>query len=164
MPEKRDRCFVLWADRFDEAAAALFVTEFRKAGLKTNLVQVTGQHTTGANGLALVPDMAIDDARALASRAACVVVPCDTAAVRQTSSDPRVAAFLSEALASGVELIIGERAIELAPWNGSLAQATVRSYSAEQSVQRFARRIAHRLAKDQSRSRRRKLQVSLNRL
>ena len=38
MSRTRNYMFVLWADRFDESAATVFVTEFRIAGLCTKLV------------------------------------------------------------------------------------------------------------------------------
>lgn len=163
MPMTRDRCFVLWADRFDEAAAAIFVTEFRKAGLRTSLVRAAGQSDTGANGLMLVPDMSIDEARALTDRAACVVIPCNTPAIQQLRLDPRVDEFLDEALAPDVTLVIGEEANELVFGNGSAGADCRTLYSNQQSLPRLARRIAHQLANRQVRVRRQRYQVSLSR-
>ena len=40
MSRTRSYMFVLWADRFDESAATVFVTEFRIAGLHTKLVSL----------------------------------------------------------------------------------------------------------------------------
>lgn len=162
MPTTRDRCFVLWADRFDEAVAAIFVTELRKAGLRTSLVRAAGQNDTGANGLTLVPDMGIDEGRAVADRATCVVIPCNSAAVQQLRIDPRVDEFLGVALAPDVMLVIGEEANELAVWNESSGSASRTLYSDQQSVPRLARRIAHQLANRQVSGRRQRYHVSLS--
>lgn len=160
MTRARDCCFVLWADRFDEATAAIFVTEFRKAGLRTSLVRAAGQSDTGASGLTLVPDMSIDESRTLADRAACVVIPCNTPAILQLRIDPRVVEFLDVALADGVELVVGQLAAGQAVWNGSSGPAEVTLYSDQQSVPRLARRIAHQLIKEQTRARRQRKRVS----
>ena len=162
MTKMRDCCFVLWADRFDEAAAAIFVTEFRKAGLRTSLVRAAGQSDTGANGLALVPDMSIDEARALADRAVCVVIPCSTAAIQPLRTDPRDSDFLSEALADNATLVVGQEVDGQAWWSGSSGPAEVTLYSHQQSVLRLARRIARQLANSQVRPRRNRLQMSIS--
>ncbi len=162
MPKTRDRCFILWADRFDEAAAAIFVTEFRKAGLRTSLVRAAGQSDTGANGLTLVPDMSIDEAHALTDRAACVVIPCNSPAIQQLRIDPRVDEFLDAALAPDVTLVIGDEANKLVFWNGSAGSACRTLYSDQQSVLRLARRMAHQLANGQVRVRRQRYHVSLS--
>ncbi|HRX02144.1 MAG TPA: hypothetical protein P5148_03265 [Anaerolineae bacterium] len=154
MPKSRDRCFILWADRFDEAVAAIFVTELRKAGLRTSLVRAAGQSDTGANGLTLVPDMGIDEGRVLADRATCVVIPCNSAAIQQLRIDPRVDEFLGVALATDVILVIGEEASELVSWSEAVGSASQTFYSDQQSVPRLARRIAHQIASSQFRARR----------
>lgn len=162
MLKTRDRCFILWADRFDEAVAAIFVTEFRKAGLRTSLVRAAGQSDTGANGLTLVPDMSIDDARVLAERAACVVIPCNSPAIQQLRSDPRVDEFLDAALAHDVTLVVGQEANELASWAASPGSACLMLYSDHQSVLQLARRIANQLVNSQVRVRRQRYHVSLS--
>lgn len=163
MSNKRDHCFVLWADRFDEAAAAIFVTEFRKAGLRTSLVRAAGQNDAGANGLALVPDMSIDEARAVADRSVCVVIPCNTAAVQQLCMDPRVAEFLDVALTDDGKLVVGQQALGAAPWKAPLAAAEVTLYCDQQSMLRLARRIAHQLASNQANLRPKRFRPGLSR-
>jgi len=162
MSKKRNHCFVLWADRFDEATAAIFVTEFRKAGLRTSLVRAAGQNDTGANGLILVPDMSIDESRGLADRAACVVIPCNTAAVQQLCIDPRVAEFLDVALAEDGKLVVGQQVADMAACSESVGTTEVTLYSEQQSMLRLARRIAHQVANDQPRLRQKKLRLSLS--
>lgn len=160
MAKTQDTCFVLWAERFDEAAAVLFVTEFRKAGLRTSLVRAGGQSDAGANGLALSPDMSIDQACALAHRAVCVVVPCDTPAVQQLRSDPRVGEFLDIAQASQSRLVTGQPADSSINWNQLERFASITRYSGRQNIQRVARRLACQLAGDRSSSQRGRLRVS----
>ena len=65
MSRTRHYMFVLWADRFDESAATVFVTEFRIAGLRTKLVSLVSHASAGAYGLALAPDLTLDQALAL---------------------------------------------------------------------------------------------------
>ncbi|MCB0200544.1 MAG: hypothetical protein KDI03_10810 [Anaerolineae bacterium] len=161
MTRTRDCCFVLWADRFDEAVAAIFVTEFRKAGLRTSLVRAAGQSDTGANGLTLVPDIGIDESRALVDRAACVVIPCSTAAIQQLRIDPRVTDFLHEALVDDVRLVVGQQTDGRASWSESFGSAEMTLYSDQQSVPRLARRIAHQLASSQVRLNRQRIRMSL---
>lgn len=87
--------FVLWADRFDETIAALFVAELRKAGLRVKLVSLAGQPSSGAYGLTLVPDLTLEQALPLAQQASCVVIPCGDAGLKRLKSDPRLQEFLA---------------------------------------------------------------------
>ena len=106
--------FVLWADRFDEFAATVFVTEFRIAGLRTKLVSLVSHASAGAYGLALAPDLTLDQALPLACRAACVVIPGGAAAVQPAGRRPAVRIFLAEAHARGALFVVGidgERAL-----------------------------------------------------
>lgn len=103
----RDYMFVLWADRFDESAATLFVTEFRIAGLRTKLVSLVSHASAGAHGLALAPDLTLDQALPLAGRAACVVIPGGAAAIRRLGDDPRLRVFLAQAQARGALFVVG---------------------------------------------------------
>lgn len=139
----------------------IFVTEFRKAGLRTSLVRAAGQSDTGANGLTLVPDMSIDESRALADRAACVVIPCNTPAIQQLRIDPRVGEFLDAALAGDVRLVVGQQAGGLASLNGTAASAEITLYSDQQSVARLARRLAHQLASRQVKVRQKRVRTGL---
>ncbi len=54
--------FVLWATNFDEAAASVFVSELRDAGLRVQVVGLHGQQIAGARGLVLGADMWLDEA------------------------------------------------------------------------------------------------------
>jgi hypothetical protein len=107
MAQQRDYMFVLWADRFDESAAAVFVTEFRIAGLRTKLVSLVGHASAGSFGLALAPDLTLDQALPLAGRAACVVIPGGAAAIRRAGADPRLRDFVAQAHARGALFVVG---------------------------------------------------------
>lgn len=99
--------FVLWADRFDEAAAAIFVSVLREAGVRVKVVGLHAQRAVGEHGLVLVPDITLEQALRIANRAACVVVPGDGASVEVVGEDPRVREFFGVAAAHGARFVVG---------------------------------------------------------
>lgn len=107
MAEVQDHCFVLWADRFDEVVAVVFVAELRQAGLRVKLVGLPGPSFVGLHGLPLTPDLTLDEALALVERAACIVVPCDSPALLRLSNDPRLNELLEQVEARGGQLVAG---------------------------------------------------------
>jgi hypothetical protein len=107
MPKVQRYVFVLWGQHCDEAAASIFVTELRKAGLLVRVVGVSGQRTAGAHGLTLAPDVMLSEALPLARRAIGVIMPCDTAVLRRFANDPSLGAFLRQAQANQARLVAG---------------------------------------------------------
>lgn len=103
--------FVLWADRFDETLAALFVAELRKAGLRVKLVSLAGQPSSGAYGLTLVPDLTLEQALPMAPQASCVVIPCGDAGLKRLKNDPRLQAFLVQTHEAGATFIIHQSGV-----------------------------------------------------
>ncbi len=103
--------FVLWADRFDETIAALFVAELRKAGLRVKLVSLAGQPSSGAYGLTLVPDLTLEQALPLAQQASCVVIPCGDAGLKRLKSDPRLQEFLVQTHEAGVPFVVNQAGV-----------------------------------------------------
>lgn len=97
--------FVLWGSNFNEAAATIFVTELRQAGLRVKVVGLDGDSPVGVNGLALVPDMPLSKALPLAKRARCVIVPCDACQWQRIHDDPRLTDFLRQSQQGGARLI-----------------------------------------------------------
>ncbi|MCB0206497.1 MAG: DJ-1/PfpI family protein, partial [Anaerolineae bacterium] len=67
--------FVLWANNFDEAAASVFITELRDAGLRVQVVGLHGQQIAGAHGLVLGPDVRMDEAQRYGDDARCLIIP-----------------------------------------------------------------------------------------
>jgi putative intracellular protease/amidase len=111
--------FVLWADRFDETLAALFVAELRKAGLRVKLVSLVGQPSSGAYGLTLVPDLTLEQALPMAHQASCVVIPCGDAGLKRLKNDPRLQAFLVQTHNAGATFIVhqsGAADLERCAW------------------------------------------------
>lgn len=98
--------FVLWADRFDETLAALFVAEMRKAGLRVKIVSLAVQPSSGAYGVALVPDLTLEQALPLARYASAVIIPCGTSGLSRLQNDPRMIEFLVQVAQSGAAFII----------------------------------------------------------
>ncbi len=90
--------FVLWADRFDETLAALFVAELR-------------QPSSGAYGLTLVPDLTLEQALPMAHQASCVVIPCGDAGLKRLKNDPRLQAFLAMTCSAGATLVVNQSGV-----------------------------------------------------
>ena len=148
MSGTRDYMFVLWADRFDKFAATVFVTEFRIAGLRTKLVSLVSHASAGAYGLALAPDLTLDQALPLAGRAACVVIPGGAAAIRRLGDDPRLRVFLAQAQARGALFVVGmdgERALG-GILGGGMLPLNVLAFSGRAGLVECAGRVARRLA------------------
>lgn len=103
--------FVLWADRFDEALAALFVAELRKAGLRVKLVSLASQPSSGAYGLTLVPDLTLEQALPLVGQASCVVIPCGAAGLKRLKNDPRLQEFLVQAHNADAAFIVHQSGV-----------------------------------------------------
>ena len=148
MAKTRDYMFVLWADRFDESAAAVFVTEFRIAGLRTKLVSLVSHASVGAFGLALAPDLTLDQALPLAGRAACVVIPGGAAAIRRLGDDPRLRDFVAQAHARGALFVVGrdgEGALG-GLLGGGVAPESVLAFPGRADLVECAGRVTRRLA------------------
>ncbi len=111
MPKFSDTIFVLLGDRFEEAVAAVFITEFREVGLRVKVVGLVPR-LSGSHGLALVPDLTLDQALALASKAVCLVIPHPLSDVRHFRHDPRVCQLFERACANGAKFV-------LKPFNGA---------------------------------------------
>lgn len=148
MVAANDYIFVLWADRFDESAATIFVTEFRMAGMRTKLVSQVSHASVGAYGLALSPDLTLDQAMPFAHRAACVVIPGGEAALRRLGTDPRLRDFLTQASAHGALFVVGSDG----EWalggilGGEASPDKVLAFSGRSALVDCAGRVARRLA------------------
>ena len=99
--------FVLWGEKFEEDTAAIFVTELRKAGLRVKVVGLAPQHINGAHGLALVPDLTLDQALPLANHTTCLIVPYKSRGIKRLNNDPRVQKFFAQALANQARFVFG---------------------------------------------------------
>lgn len=97
--------FVLWGSNFNEAVAAIFVTELRQAGLRVKVVGLDGELPVGSYGLALAPDMPLSQALPLANRTICVIAPCDAQQWRRIQHDPRLTDFVAQVQQRGGWLI-----------------------------------------------------------
>jgi len=104
---------VLWGAQCDEAAAAIFVTSLRAAGLRVWLVGVSGGRTAGGHGLRLQPDLMPQQALSLASHTSCVVIPCTDPLLARFINDPTVAALLTHTQRVGARFVVSPA---LAQW------------------------------------------------
>jgi hypothetical protein len=101
MSRSEQPIFVLWGSGFEEAMAVIFITELRRANRRVKLVGLTRRPTGGAYGLALVPDLSLDDALPLAVKAAWVIVPYRSTGPGQLGTDPRLPDFFRTAAQAG---------------------------------------------------------------
>lgn len=144
MPKSRDYVFVLWGDQFDGVAATIFVTELRKAGLRVKIVGLASRRLSGTHGLALVPDLTLDQALPLAGRAICLIIPHTSPGLKRLQNDPRLREFLSRAQANNARFVIGQlkgadlAALDLLP----LAADQVRVYPHSEDLVAFAQEVA----------------------
>ncbi|HEX9923988.1 MAG TPA: hypothetical protein VGD99_15125 [Anaerolineae bacterium] len=97
MSKSEQLTFVLWGSGFEEVMAAIFITELRRANRRVKLVGLTRRATGGAYGLALVPDLSLDEARLMAANAAWVIVPYRSSGLSQLQTDPRLPDFFRAA-------------------------------------------------------------------
>lgn len=104
-PNSNPLTIVLWGQKFDCETASIFVTQFRRVGVKVKVVGINGSKSEDCHGLVLHSDMVLGDAVCLAQEASCVILPCGISAAKRLQEDPRVMAFLSTAAASGATLI-----------------------------------------------------------
>ena len=103
-----DECiFVLWGSGFDEAIATIFITELRRAGLPVKLVGLTQRRSNGAYGLALVPDLTLEETLPLADRTVCMIVPYTSTGNKRLRNDPRLSEFFERAHANQAQFVIG---------------------------------------------------------
>ena len=107
MSNHRDYVFVLWGEQFDVVAAAIFVTELRKMGLRVKVVGLGLRHFNGANELALVPDFNLDEVLSLAGYALCVIVPYPADRCQRFNNDPRLPEFFKRAAVNQCWFIVG---------------------------------------------------------
>jgi hypothetical protein len=139
MSPGHDHCFVLWADRFDETVAVLFVAELRRVGLRVGLVGLPGPSFVGIHGLVMTPDLTLDEALAQGDQMACVVVPCDGPALGRVANDPRLQELFDLAAAQEATVVVGSEAgVVLSGGRGWV-------YSQGQGIYRQIRRLARQL-------------------
>jgi len=140
--------FVLWGDGFDETTATIFVTELRKAGLRVKVVGLTRQQTSGAYGLALVPDYTLEEALPLTAQTRCLIIPCPLRIARRLKNDPRLGHFICQIQSHRTRFVIGQLngadPRDLGLYSLSLDDVTV--YPEGDGLAAFAREIAASLS------------------
>lgn len=107
MPQANDYVFVLWADKFEALPATVFVTELRRAGLRVKVVGLTSRRIFGSYGLALLPDLTLDQALALAACTICLIIPQTVSGLQSLKNEPRLRRFLERAGQNQARLVVG---------------------------------------------------------
>jgi hypothetical protein len=100
--------FVLWGAHCDEAAAAIFVTTLRAAGLRVKVVGIGERRWVGAHGLTLIPDLTLGEALRRAAHTRCVIIPCALAHLSGFLNDPRLHDFLGRASSAQAIFVVGD--------------------------------------------------------
>ena len=136
--------FVLWGKGFYEASATIFVTELRRAGLRVKVVGLTQRRTSGAFGLALVPDVTLDQILLAASHAICLVIPYTSSGNNKLRSDPRLSQLFEQVSANNGKFIIGQLDKEDRDLFPPTTHKIVIDLSSENLI-RVARELAHSL-------------------
>jgi hypothetical protein len=142
-----DRIFVLWGEKFDELAAAIFTCELRNMGLPVKIIGLTGQCSTGARGVVLCSDMSLSEALSLAPNAVGVVAPCNPTILKRMENDPRLLDFLRQADENQAQFVAQQRNGHLPGLFQHLAIATERItlYSAEDDLLAMGRILGRSL-------------------
>lgn len=147
--------FVLWGQQFDEAAATIFVTTLRQAGLRVKVVGLDGTLPVGMNGLALAADIPLSKALPFAGRTSCIIVPCQASLWPWLQQDPRLLELLVKSQQAGALLVLetsdGEPAAEWAAVFAGLtadvqpAPLAIKTYPPTETLNCFARQLAENL-------------------
>jgi len=146
MPKSHNYVFVLWGNKFEEATASIFITHLREEGLKVKVVGLSARRLKGAHGLALVPDLTLDQALPLATRAICVILPYISHGIKRLMNDPRLRIFLERASTNKATFVIGHLngfdITEIGLFPEATDAASVLIYPNNEDLVRFARKLA----------------------
>ncbi len=143
MPNLSNYVFVLWGDKFEEATATIFVTELRNAGFLVKLVGLTPPQIKGEHGLALAPDLMLDQALPLATNTICVVIPYPTRDIKWLKNDPRLSKFFYRAHSNKAKFVVGRlNGTDIADLELFPATDNVVVYTDKDNLIRFARELA----------------------
>lgn len=144
--------FVLWGERFEETTAAIFVTELRNAGLRVKVVGLTPRRISGTYGLALVPDLSLDEAVTIASEARALILPSPVRVLKRLRNDPRLSLLFQQAQANRAVVVVGafdEKDVQaLNPFSPERDEIIV--YPAREELVIFAQELAGFLSAAQS--------------
>ena len=147
MSKLYDTIFVLWGDRFEEAAAAILITELRRAGLRVKVVGLSPQPINGLHGLGLWPDLNLDQALSMADQAVCLVIPCAAPNFKRFLNDPRLAEFFERAASNEVRFVVGYFDMDKTRISGlRLPADNTLFYPRREYLVEFARRLVGLLA------------------
>ncbi|MEZ4616988.1 MAG: hypothetical protein R2867_15990 [Caldilineaceae bacterium] len=147
--------FVLWGRNFDGAAATIFVSELRQAGLRVKVVGLDGELPIGMHGVTLVPDIPLSKALSFVGRTAGIIVPCHACHWPRIQQDPRLVDFLVGSRQSNALLIVAANccagalgALRVVDALAAPIKATMpvlKAYPSHEELTEFARGLAGEL-------------------
>jgi len=148
MSNYHDYVFVLWGDQFEEAAVTIFVSELREVGLRVKVVGLTSRRINGMYGLALIPDLTLDQALRLANRIICLIIPYTSPGLTRLKNDPRLRELCRRAYFNNAKFVIGHLdeaelvTLDLFP----IANDNLLVYPPNEDLVIFARQVARLLS------------------
>ena len=89
-----------------------WVCRLRAEGRRVYLVTVSGRRVRGSYGVALEPDISLDEALGLAAQASLIIIPCAIDALHPFSRDPRLDELLLLAGEAGTQFLANPSAQE----------------------------------------------------
>lgn len=104
----RTYVFVIWGTDFNEAMASVLVSQMRRVGLNVKLVGLSDRLAHGIRGLALVPDMTLEEAIPLATQTKCLIIPATAASSSRLNNDPRITGFIHQVLTICSQIILSD--------------------------------------------------------
>lgn len=142
------RVVVFWGQHFNEALAAIFISELRSVGIRVTVVGLNVRNASGARGLTLLPDCMLDEALLNVSTVTTVILPCDERGFRLARNDPRFSMFCKQVLDNWGLFVIGRFDITQMLNLDGLPQLSQRieSYGDHPDPIHYARIVAARLA------------------
>lgn len=148
MGQTRPTVLVLWGKQFDEAVAAIFVTQLRQAGIRVKIVGLHGPQTRGANGLELSSDITLGDAMKLVPDVTYIVIPAAESAFLQMLQDPRVEDLLGNSIEYQVQAIASKlvaKKLKYEEYPQGIQASNLLHYPDKHSLVKFVQELIDRL-------------------
>jgi stage V sporulation protein SpoVS len=144
--QQRKMVFVLWANHLEETVASVFVTELRRMGLPVKIIGLQRQALVGSFGLAMVPDLTLEQAAPQFCQACCLILPGPIERMNIFSQHPRLCELMAFIAIQGIFVVAaspaGTEQIGNAEYSSSIAPLI---YPIDDGLFSFARNLASRL-------------------
>ncbi|MCB9137795.1 MAG: hypothetical protein H6642_05550 [Caldilineaceae bacterium] len=99
---------IIWGKGFDEVDAITFASAMRQSGMRTKIVGIDGANRTGNLGIALMPDMTLEQGIELLSLTVCIILPCHSRQWHRLTQDPRYRMLMQTAAERNIYMVFRE--------------------------------------------------------